>query len=85
MVTSPADRIMVNVGTIPEPPSPPSSQDGDGQAHRRLLASGWGGVLVVVRAWKATYMAKEDSRLAVLGRQDPEVAGEYRRTVPRLR
>ena len=36
--TYPADRCVVNVGTIPLPPSPPASQAGGGQARRRLLA-----------------------------------------------
>ncbi len=40
----------VNVGTIPAVPSPASSQLVEGQARRRLMRSGWGGGLVVVRA-----------------------------------
>ena len=32
----PADRYMVNVGTVFESPSPPPGQGGGGQAHRRL-------------------------------------------------
>ena len=46
----PADRYMVNVGTVPESPSPPPSQGGDGQAHRQLMTRGWDGASVVVRA-----------------------------------
>jgi hypothetical protein len=39
----------VNVGTTREPPSPPSSQGGGGQARCRPMTSGWGGGSVVVR------------------------------------
>jgi retron-type reverse transcriptase len=46
--TSLVDRLVVNVGTIPASPSPAPSLGGDGQARRRLLASGWDGALVVV-------------------------------------
>ncbi len=45
----PVDRDMVNVGTVSGSPSPASGQLVDGQAHRRLTASGWGGGSVVVR------------------------------------
>jgi hypothetical protein len=45
----PSTGCVVNVGTIPGPPSPLASQAGDGQVHRRLLALGWDGALVVVR------------------------------------
>ncbi len=45
----PADWHMVNAGTVPVPPFPPPSRGGDGRAHRRLRASGWGGGSVVVR------------------------------------
>ena len=48
--TDPVDRYMVNVGTVPEPPSPPPSQGGGGQAHRRLTARERDGASVVVRA-----------------------------------
>lgn len=41
---------MVNVGTTWWSPAPPSCQDGGGKAHRRLMAAGWGGAFVVVRA-----------------------------------
>ena len=47
--TSPVDRLVVNVGTIPTPPIPPPIQGGGGQARRRLSAPGWDGALVVVR------------------------------------
>ena len=39
----------VNAGTVPVSPSPPSIQDGGGQAHRRLMVPGRGGGPVVVR------------------------------------
>jgi hypothetical protein len=45
----PVDRLMVNVGTIPGPPFPLHIRCGGGQACCRLMVSGWGGVLVVVR------------------------------------
>ena len=45
----PVDRIMVNVEPLPESPSSPPRQGGDGQARRRLMSPGWDGVLVVVR------------------------------------
>ena len=47
--TSPVDRLVVNVGTIPALPFPPPIQGGGGQVRRRLSASGWDGALVVVR------------------------------------
>ena len=50
---SPVERSAVNVGTIPGSPFPPASQAGDGQARRRPIVPGWGGVLVVVRAWES--------------------------------
>jgi hypothetical protein len=45
---SPVDRNMVNVGTVPDLPFLPVGQAGGGQAHRRLMGPGRGGVLVVV-------------------------------------
>jgi hypothetical protein len=45
----PANWHMVNAGTVPAPPFPPSSQDGGGQAHRRLMVPGRDGGPVVVR------------------------------------
>jgi hypothetical protein len=42
----PADRLMVNVGSVPAAPADPH---GSGQAHRPLLSSGRGGGPVVVR------------------------------------
>ena len=38
--TASVNRSVVNMGTIPGPPSPPASQVGDGQARRQLLAPG---------------------------------------------
>lgn len=43
------DRYAVNVGTSPWLPFPPCGQRGGGQVHRRLLAAGRGGGVVVVR------------------------------------
>jgi hypothetical protein len=48
--TDPADRYMVNVGTVLGLPYPPSIQGGDGQVRRRLMARGRDGAPVVVRA-----------------------------------
>ena len=45
----PVKGNMVNMGTIPKSPSPSYLQYEDGQAHRRLMALGWGGGFVVVR------------------------------------
>ena len=47
--THPVKGNMVNMGTIPRSPSLSHIQCEDGQAHRRLMASGWGGGFVVVR------------------------------------
>ncbi len=47
--TNPVKGNMVNMGTIPKSPSPSYLQYEDGQAHRRLMALGWGGGFVVVR------------------------------------
>jgi hypothetical protein len=44
----PVDRDVVNVGTVPVPPSLPPS-GGGGQARCRLIVPGWGGGSVVVR------------------------------------
>ena len=40
--TNPVKGNMVNMGTIPKSPSPSYLQYEDGQAHRRLMALGWG-------------------------------------------
>lgn len=45
---TPSTGCTVNVGTVVEPPSPPASQVGDGQDHRRPMASRRGGAPVVV-------------------------------------
>src|ERR687885_2396320 len=50
---SPVERSAVNVGTVPEPPSPPASRAGGGQARRRPSGRGPDGALVVVRAWES--------------------------------
>jgi hypothetical protein len=71
----PADRCMVNVGTVFESPSPPPIQGGGGQAHRRLTARGWDGVSVVVRA--------RDSRAHGEGRQQARNSGTVRPGVRR--
>lgn len=48
--TNPIDGYVVNVGTVSELPNPPPDQGGGGQAHRQLMARGWDGASVVVRA-----------------------------------
>lgn len=48
--TDPADRYMVNVGTISVPPYPLPGLGGGGQTRRRSTARGWDGASVVVRA-----------------------------------
>ena len=45
----PANRHMVNVGTVSEPPSSASGQLVDGQVHRQLMVLRRGGGFVVVR------------------------------------
>ncbi len=62
--TDPADRYMVNVGTVAGLPSPPPGQGGGGQAHRRLTARGRDGASVVVRA-------RESRAHGEGGQQDP--------------
>jgi hypothetical protein len=63
----PADRYMVNVGTVFESPTPLPSQGGGGQTHRRLMARRWDGVFVVVRA--------RESRVHGEGRQQARNKG----------
>ena len=46
---NPLNGSGVNVGTIPEVPSAPSSQLGAGKVRCRLMPPGWGGGPVVVR------------------------------------
>jgi hypothetical protein len=65
--TDPVDRYIVNVGTVPLPPSLPPSQGGSGQTHRWLTAWGWDGVFVVVRA--------RESRVHGEGRQQARNSG----------
>ena len=76
--TDPADRYMVNVGTVPVPPNPPPSQGGGGQVRRRLMAWGWDGASVVVRARESLCMAKGGSESATAGLQGQECTGECR-------
>jgi hypothetical protein len=45
---NPIDRDVVNVGTVPVPPSPPPFAGGGGQARCQLMAPGRGGGSVVV-------------------------------------
>lgn len=46
---TPSSGSVVNVGTIPAVPSPPSSVLGGGKVRRRLMPPGWDGGPVVVR------------------------------------
>jgi len=61
----PADRLMVNVGSVPAVPAEPS---GSGQAHRPLLPPGRGGGLVVV-VGVTTHRGGRESRLQGEGAQ----------------
>ena len=65
--TDPVDRYIVNVGTIFLPLTPPPGQGGAGQTHRWLMAWGWDGVFVVVRA--------RESRVHGEGRQQARNSG----------
>ena len=47
--TDPVERSVVNVGTILGVALPAGQPGRSGKARRRLMARGWGGVLVVVR------------------------------------
>lgn len=53
----------VNAGTVPESPSPPASQVGGGQAHRRLMARGRGGDPVVVGGRESRPHGEGDQRV----------------------
>jgi hypothetical protein len=46
---TPSSGSVVNVGTIPVVPSPPSRVVGGGKVRRRLMLPGWGGGPVLVR------------------------------------
>jgi hypothetical protein len=73
--TGPADRYMVNVGTVSELPSPPPIQGGGGQAHRQLMTWRWDGASVVVRA--------RESRAHGEGRQQARNSGNAMPGAPR--
>jgi hypothetical protein len=66
----PVDRDVVNVGTVPVPPSPPPVAGGGGQARCRLTAPGRGGGSVVVRAGESPAHGEGTQRAsrAVAGR-----------------
>jgi len=63
----PADRYMVNVGTVSGSPSPPPIQGSGGQAHRQLMTRRRDGASVVVRA--------RESRAHGEGRQQARNSG----------
>ena len=50
---SSVERSTVNVGTTLGHPFILANQAGGGKVRRQLTALGWGGVLVVVRAWES--------------------------------
>jgi hypothetical protein len=66
----PADRYMVNVGTVAVLPFPASGQLADGQVHRRLMMPRRGGGFVVVRARESRAHGEgtQQVRRAVAGR-----------------
>ncbi len=57
----------VNVGTVPTSPFLPSRRGGGGQAHRRLLMPGWGGVLVVVRGRESRLHGEGEQHVRSVG------------------
>lgn len=61
--TAPVDRCMVNMGTIPRPPSHSRRMREDGQARRRPMATGWGGAPVVVRGRESRPHGKGGQRV----------------------
>ena len=65
----PADRDMVNVGTVVVSPFPASGQLAGGQAHRRLMTRRRGGGFVVVRARESRVHGKGTQQIC------SEVAG----------
>jgi hypothetical protein len=71
--TDPADRYMVNVGTVPVSPNPPSGQGGGGQARRRLMTWGWDGASVVVRARESRAHGEGRQRVRDSGTARPGV------------
>lgn len=59
----PADRDIVNVGTILKSPSPSSSLLDGGQVHHQLTTPGWGGGSVVVRGRESRLHGKGTQRV----------------------
>ena len=68
--TDPANRFMVNVGTISTPPHRRPARPGGGKARRPLMAPRWDGVLVVVRG--------RESRLHGEGGQQDQQRSHWR-------
>lgn len=88
LVADPANRLLVNVGSVPVVPA---GLSGLGQAHRPLLLPGRGGGLVVV-VGVTTHLGGRESRPQGEGVQRgrsslvrKEVVGEYRRAAGRSR
>jgi hypothetical protein len=73
LVADPADRSTVNVGTIRR--CPPRSIAG-GQARRRLMAPGWGGAFVVVRAGESPVHGEGRQQVCRVGLEGEEVVVE---------
>src|SRR5436309_1787046 len=79
--TAPANRLTVNVGTVPVSPHPSSLPAGeDGKAHRRLMTPGRGGGSVVLRA-RESRVHGEGGQQVCRGTGGKKVAGEHRRAV----
>ena len=71
-----ADRVVVNVGSVVMPPVLSGSQPEGGQVRRRLMASGRGGVPVVVRACERHVHGEGGQQVGSEGTGRP---GGYRR------
>jgi len=65
--TDPVNGYIVNVGTVPGFPSPPTGQVGGGKAHRRLMIPGRGGGSVVVRAQESCVHGEGTQRVSSVG------------------
>lgn len=65
--TDPVNGCIVNVGTVPGFPSPPTGQVGGGKAHRRLMIPGRGGGSVVVRAQESCVHGEGTQRVSSVG------------------
>lgn len=62
---------VVNVGTIPTAPVPARCQRAGGKVCRRLMRSGWGGGLVVVRARESRVHGEGGQQVRSVGTGTP--------------